>query len=584
MNKQKFLAIALAINGLLLVLLGFATMVSGQADSIRLPSTLSGVVRDANGVIANATVQIRGTPIQTLTAADGSFTFTRVNSVPPLILSAWSDGHYVGWTTVDPSLPDWAGGENIVITMRLLPEGDDSTYEWFTKDGIAGSASCDLCHREYSEWQADAHSQSALNQRFLTVYTGTDVDGKLGQYTEWGLVGARPPDPDKPYYGPGFRLDFPNRAGNCATCHTPLVSTAPNNQNCGWSGCHTDLTIERANGIIAQSAIPISAHGVSLDGVSCEFCHKTLDVTINPETNLPYPDMPGILSMKLSRPSDESEQVFYGTILDVNVDDSYLPLLSESRFCAGCHYGVMGGVVGMGEVTGGALIYNSYGEWLDSPYSDPATGKTCQDCHMPVSDANWSVLASKGGLARDYVEFHDHTMPGVTDENLLQNSVTMTGTAERRADRLEVQVSITNDQTGHSIPTDTPIRSMILVVEALDADGEPLALAEGPVNPDYSGDLGGLPGKTFAKILRDDWTGEMPTAAIWRPVTIVEDSRIVALATDTTRYTFELPASEAATVNVRLIFRRAFAELSQQKGWNDPDILMEHETLHVESD
>ena len=45
--------------------------------------------------------------------------------------------------------------------------------------------------------------------------------------------------------------------------------------------------------------------------------------------------------------------------------------------------GVFGGVVGAGHVTGGVEIDNSYGEWLDSPYSDPKTGQTCQDCHMP---------------------------------------------------------------------------------------------------------------------------------------------------------------------------------------------------------
>src|SRR5205823_1700147 len=110
-----------------------------------------------------------------------------------------------------------------------------------------------------------------------------------------------------------------------------------------------------------------------------------------------------------------------------------------------------------------------------------------------------------------------------------------------------------------------------------------LALREGPVNPAYSGDLGGLPGKTFAKVLKDKWTGETPTGAFWRPVTIVEDTRLVALATDTTRYTFDLPAGKVATVNVRLLFRRSFYELSKQKGWNDPDILMEHETIQVQA-
>jgi hypothetical protein len=237
--------------------------------------------------------------------------------------------------------------------------------------------------------------------------------------------------------------------------------------------------------------------------------------------------------------------------------------------------------VGVGDVKGGTVIYNSYGEWLDSPYSDPKTGKTCQQCHMPVSSADWFVFPERGGLTRDYVSLHNHTMPGATDETLLQNAVTMKSSAQRAGDQIQVQVSITNDKTGHDIPTDAPIRSMILVVEALDADGKPLALRQGSVNPAYSGNYGGLPGKTFAKVLKDEWTGEAPTGAYWRPVTIVEDTRLAALATDTTHYTFTAPVGEAVTVSVRLIFRRAFYELATQKGWNDPDILMGHETIQV---
>ncbi len=446
---------------------------------------------------------------------------------------------------------------------------------------MKGSASCGLCHREYKEWQVDAHSQAAVNPRFISMYTGSDVNGNPGQITELNQDGvALPPDPNKPYHGPGFQLDNPGRAGNCATCHTPLASTSPNNQNCGWSGCHTSLTIERSNGVIAQHAVPLSLKGDAGEGISCDFCHKIGDVTLDPKTNLPPPDMPGILSMRLYRPED-GQQLFFGTVVDIPRRVTYLPLLAKSEYCAPCHYGVFGGVVGTGTVANGTLIYNSYGEWLDSPYSDPKTGKTCQQCHMPKSDANWFVYAERGGLTRDYVELHNHTMPGAADENLLQNSVTMKSAAQRAGDQIKVEISITNDNVGHHIPTDAPIRSMILVVEALDKNGKLLALTQGPVNPAYSGNFGGLPGKTFAKVLKDEWTGETPTGAYWRPVSIVEDTRLAALATDVTRYSFAAPADGAVTINVRLLFRRAFQQIAAEKGWNDPDIVMETTTITV---
>ncbi|MCX7668688.1 MAG: hypothetical protein N2439_01260, partial [Anaerolineae bacterium] len=498
----------------------------------------------------------------------------------PFTLTAWAPGHYVGWTALNPRAADWTG-RPVTITLKLLPEKDNADYDWFSFEGVQGTASCGLCHREYAEWLKDAHSQSAKNPRFISIYTGDDVHGRPNQPVRWGEGGkALPPDPGKPYYGPGFKLDNPGRAGNCATCHTPVASKVPNRQNCGWSGCHTDLTIERSRGVIDPATSPLVSTGAGAEGITCDFCHKIGDVILDPHTRLPPPDMPGILSYRLYRPQ-EGQQIFFGTVLDVTRRVSYLPLQAKSEYCAPCHYGVFGGVVGVGTVTGGTVIYNSYGEWLESPYSDPVHGKTCQDCHMPPSDARYFVFPERGGIARDYVTLHNHTMPGASDETLLQNSVTMTATARHAENRLQVEVSITNDKTGHHIPTDVPIRSMMLIVEAVDAGGKPLPLVQGPVNPTWAGDDAGKPGKTFAKVLRDEWTGETPTAAYWRPITVVEDSRLPALATDTTRYVFDLPAGQAARVRVRLIFRRAFQALAQQKGWTDPDILMEEATIVV---
>src|SRR5258708_11262293 len=129
---------------------------------------------------------------------------------------------------------------------------------------------------------------------------------------------------------------------------------------------------------------------------------------------------------------------------------------------------------------------------------------------MPVSSANGTGVADKGGLTRDYAPMHNHTMVGAADEKLLQNAVTMKSTAQRSGDQVQVVVNISNDKTGHDVPTDAPIRSMILVVEALDADGKPVAFSQGPGNPAYSGNYGGRPVDTLAKILTDKGKGGAP--------------------------------------------------------------------------
>ena len=331
---------------------------------------------DAQGAVAGAIVQLHGQPTQFKTAKDGAFVINGITGTTPLVITAWSDGHYIGSTTVNPSAPDWKGGQGLTITLKSYYTTDNSLYSGFSFEGVNGSASCGLCHREYKEWQVDAHSQAAVNPRFISMYTGSDVNGNPGQLTELDQKGAALPlDPNEPYHGPGFQLDNPGRAGNCATCHTPQASRSPNNQNCSWSGCHTSLTIDRSRGVIAPHAVPLSLKDDAGEGINCDFCHKIGDVAIDPKTKLPPPDMPGILSMRLYRP-EEGQQLFFGTLVDVPRRDTYLPLLTKSEYCAPCHYGVFGGVVGSGTVTDGTVIYNSYGEWLESPYSDPKTGKT----------------------------------------------------------------------------------------------------------------------------------------------------------------------------------------------------------------
>jgi hypothetical protein len=86
----------------------------------------------------------------------------------------------------------------------------------------------------------------------------------------------------------------------------------------------------------------------------------------------------------------------------------------------------------------------------------------------------------------------------------------------------------------------------------------------------------GLPGTAYARILQELWTEVAPTGAYWNPTRVLSDNRIPALGTDTTHYTFEAAGLEGPfTVRARLLFRRAFIELMDWKGWEVPDILME---------
>lgn len=544
-------------------------------------NTIRGVVLDENGPVSGATVRVQLTNNHVLSAEDGTFTLVDINSSQVLTLTAWATGHYIGWARVTP------GVGPVVITTYQHFTTDNVDYDWFEFEGIKGSQACGLCHVAYDEWQQDIHSQTATNYRFLTMYAGTDVNGNQSPFTKYDLKSGKPvlPDLHEPYFGPGYRLDNPSRPGVCASCHTPMAAKIPTNNGCGWSGCHTSYTAEVSE-LIPMGASPTRLTGNAAEGISCEFCHKISDVQINRKTGLPYEDSPGIMSLKLLRPP-EGHDIFFGSRDDVvrtdlkTPRDSYLPLQKESVFCASCHYGVMGGVVASMKVTGGVLVYSSFKEWLESKYNSEEDGKTCQDCHMPTGLTQYVAFPEKGGPPRDPNSIHSHKMLGAYDEAFMQNAVSMTSTAAIENGKLVVDINIVNDQAGHDVPTDSAMRHIMLVIKATDATGKSLELHNGTKLPAWAGNYADDPGKIFAKVLKDEATGESPTGAIWRPVSVVSDTRLKPFVPDTSQYLFDVAGDDAITVDVQLVYRYAPQELMEQKGWPDQDIMMKHVTIQV---
>ena len=208
---------------------------------------------------------------------------------------------------------------------------------------------------------------------------------------------------------------------------------------------------------------------------------------------------------------------------------------------------------------------------------------------MPAGKNDYFARLDKGGVIRDSQKIFSHLMPGAANVELLQNAVTLTATADFEGESLIVDVQIINDKTGHHVPTDSPLRQLILVVNVTDDNKQPLPLLEGETIPEWGGvgdsNLGyyaGLPGKGYAKILSELWTELEPTGSYWNPTQVISDNRIPALGTDSSTYIFSLPTEGKVNIEVSLIFRRAYKELMGQKGWDVPDILMEQQSLIIE--
>jgi len=476
---------------------------------------VSGWVVDSQGRIAGATVRVRATDNFVISAPDGQFMLTGLVAGQEIEVTAWAEGYYIATTHVTPTVT------GITLTLRRYHTTDHPDYEW------ASPSFCDGCHPALiPQWQGNAHGGAVANPRFFSLYNGTDITGTT-------------------VIAPGYQLNFPGTAGNCAACHVLGAG---------------------ADGFLTTNMNDV--RGVISAGIHCDYCHKIGGLYLNTVSSSVYPNAPGVLSQRILRPP-EGDDIFFGPYDDIHDPDTYLPAMSESRFCAPCHQFSFWGTP----------VYESYNEWLNSPYVDADI--TCQKCHMPPNGDNYFVLPEQGGLWHPAERIPSHLDLGLKDTAFMTSTVAMTVTAEVVGAFMDVTVTLKNVAAGHHVPTDHPGRHMILTVTAQGEQGS-LTLLSGPSVPAWGGAQSGSPGKIYAKLLRDVVSGEFPVVSYWKPSTIISDNRIPAMGSDTSRYRFTTPASgDQVTITAQLLFRRLFQAEADARGWNSPDILMRENRAEV---
>ena len=537
-----------------------ARAATAAPEPTKLPVTVT-VTSESGGEITTAIARILGT---TNTATLENNKFTLPSCSPGNYISVWAPGYYI------ETVP-CTNNTTYMVQLKKL-EQDNINYLWASAQTCAGCHSESQGRTEYLEWTLDKHSRVFLDSYFWTIYTGTDINGREGTITDRTISvdGQFSRTPNNSVYGPGFRLDYPNENGNCVYCHAPAAAKA----------------VERGLNLVSwKGSVPVGHGNAEKEGITCDVCHKTVDVLIE-NNRLPFAERPGILSLLFLRPS--LSQLFHlGPLADMkpenpSIEAACAPIFSESRFCAACHYGKFFDTV----------IYNSYGEWLNSSYSNPATGnfRSCQDCHMhsaqDVGDTAPEQRAACSASNQNFRNFNHNMMErdNTGDPALVKGAATLSLTARIENGRINVAVQVENTRAGHKFPTDSPLRHLILLVEANDQNEMPLAQVAGPTIPLWGGvgtiadeDYAGRPGEIYANILKDRDTNQMPTIAYWNPTVPAwggSDTRLEPNKPVQSEYSFAVPSNGAATITAKLIYRYAFIEIIRQKKWTPNDIIV----------
>jgi hypothetical protein len=485
---------------------------------------LSGVVLDTAGrPVAGAIVRAQGSEEVTRSDAGGRFRLPRNVRMTGRHVTAWAPGYFNAGTEPRPGRP-------VTITLTPLPSDDHPDYTWVSPylpspaSEARGGKACESCHGGdrfplMREWETSAHAKAATSPVFLDFFNGTQDAIPLLQ-------------------GLGYKSDFPNSSGNCASCHVPALALRK-----------------------GSAADPNEAAGVERLGVFCDFCHKVAEVPRVLEAG-----RPGVLSMTLRRPAPGT-QLFFGPYDDAFPGaDAFNPLYRESRYCAPCHQGRFWNVP----------VYSEFEEWEQTSYA--RRGEHCQACHMePDGRTRRVARQDKGAIERHPRTVANHSFRGARDPGFLRRAIKLETTADTDEVGVEVRVVVTNTGAGHHVPSGSPMRNLLTHVGARAGDGTILPLVAGDRLPRWAGvgdpalgNLADLPGRGYAKVLkalvqypadgmREGKRVPFYPAPYWRAAAIEADTRLAAEQEDVGVWRFggaDRPGP--VTVTVRLIYRRTF--------------------------
>jgi hypothetical protein len=253
----------------------------------------------------------------------------------------------------------------------------------------------------------------------------------------------------------------------------------------------------------------------SWEGVTCDFCHSVQ--AIKPGAALPFVVQAGLVKtgpLKGAQPTAH--------------DAAYSEVYTSSTLCTPCH-----------QYTNDKKldVLTTYSEWQASSY--PAKGTTCQSCHMRTVTGN--IVDPK--VARSATStINVHEMPGGHSVAELNRALQAQIEAVRRGSMVDVTVTVVNRGAGHKVPTGSPLRAIVLVVEADNSAG-----SRETVTRTFSRSVVDAAGQA----LSDE------AAVFQRAVKTVADNRLAPGERWTERFSFPMPGAVPVRALARFYYRYA---------------------------
>jgi nitrate/TMAO reductase-like tetraheme cytochrome c subunit len=197
-------------------------------------------------------------------------------------------------------------------------------------------------------------------------------------------------------------------------------------------GCHAPVAV-RTNDLALRRK-------VSWEGITCDYCHSIESVS----TAGPNPTAKVQFSLVKNGPLKDAHSTGHTT--------AYSEAFTSSLVCAPCH-----------EYTDayGFPVLTTYTEWKNSRAAKE--GKQCQTCHMYQVAGK---VVDPRILRGEEAQINLHAMPGSHSLEQLNKTIGATLTTAREGGQLRITVEVANKFAGHSVPTGSPLRQIVLEVAA----------------------------------------------------------------------------------------------------------------------